>query len=241
MSAGPLHQLDPPQTRFRPAIRELSTETTASTGRLEFSAFDVDRADLVFARARVKPDKAYRREPCCEKVHRRGTRRLVAGHAASSYSWIRPPRRSWRLTASGVALASGARCWLACRRAQGERAVRPVPVVVVGVDAEHVVEVAAVEDQQPVEALAADAADPALGVGVRVRRPHRRADDRDAFAAEDVVEAAAELAVAIVDQEAERLLASSSGISRLRACWATQAPSGWSCRRRTRPGGARAR
>jgi hypothetical protein len=29
---------------------------------------------------------------------------------------------------------------------------------------------AAAEDEQPVEALASDAADPALGVGVRVRR-----------------------------------------------------------------------
>src|SRR5205823_11561344 len=48
---------------------------------------------------------------------------------------------------------------------------------------------------------------PALGVRVRVRRLHRRVDDLDRFAAEDVVEAAAELAVAIVDQEADRLLA----------------------------------
>src|SRR5205814_1376504 len=66
---------------------------------------------------------------------------------------------------------------------------------------------AAADDQEPVEALAADAADPALDVRVRVRRPHRRVDDLDRFAAEDVVEAAAELAVAIVDQEADRLLA----------------------------------
>jgi hypothetical protein len=67
---------------------------------------------------------------------------------------------------------------------------------------------AAAEDQQPVEALTAHAAGPpALGVRVRVRRLDRRADDLDLFAAEDVVEATAELGVAIVNQEAERSLA----------------------------------
>jgi hypothetical protein len=38
-----------------------------------------------------------------------------------------------------------------------------------GVDAEHVLEVAAVHDQDPVEALATEGADPTLGAGVRVR------------------------------------------------------------------------
>src|SRR5215212_2968800 len=66
---------------------------------------------------------------------------------------------------------------------------------------EHVVEVAAAEDQQPVEALTADAADPALGMGARLRRPYRRFDDVDAFGAEDLVGLAAELAVSITDQE----------------------------------------
>jgi hypothetical protein len=37
-------------------------------------------------------------------------------------------------------------------------------------DAEDVLELAAADDQQPVEALAADAADPTLHVGVRVWR-----------------------------------------------------------------------
>src|SRR5436190_24398317 len=91
---------------------------------------------------------------------------------------------------------------------------------------EHVVEVAAAEDQQPVEALTADAADPALGMGARLRRPYRRFDDVDAFGAEDLVEFAAELAVSITDQELRRMPSSSSCINRLRACWVTQRPSG---------------
>jgi hypothetical protein len=42
-----------------------------------------------------------------------------------------------------------------------------MPVVVTGIDAKHVLELAAAEDEQPVEALATDAADPALGVRSR--------------------------------------------------------------------------
>jgi hypothetical protein len=62
-------------------------------------------------------------------------------------------------------------------------------------------EVAAAEDQQPVETLAADGAHEPLRMGVRPRGTHRRVDHLDAFAAEDLVEAGAELAVAVVDQE----------------------------------------
>src|SRR6266511_3931227 len=84
--------------------------------------------------------------------------------------------------------------------------MRPMLVVVAGVDAEHVFELPPAEDEQAVEALATHAADPALGVSVRVRCPDRRADHGDPFALEDVIAAATELGVAIVDQEAERLL-----------------------------------
>lgn len=77
-------------------------------------------------------------------------------------------------------------------------------VVVVDVDVRHVFELSAVRDQEPVEAVAVDGADPALGERVRIRRPKRCADDLDALALEDVVEGAAELAVAVVDQEPDR-------------------------------------
>ena len=91
--------------------------------------------------------------------------------------------------------------------------MRPMLVVVAGVDAEHVHELTPAEDEQAVEALATHAADPALGVGVRVRCPDGCADHRNAFALEDVIEAAVELGVAIVDEEAERLLAVIRGSS----------------------------
>src|SRR6266540_520522 len=82
-----------------------------------------------------------------------------------------------------------------------EGAVRSVFVVVRDVGRENVVEVAATEDQDPVEAFAACAADPAFGVRPCCRRPHGRFDDADAFRAEDLVELARELAVAITDQK----------------------------------------
>ena len=60
------------------------------------------------------------------------------------------------------------RRWLFVGRVERERAVGPVSVVVGGVEAEHVLEVAAVDDQNAVETLAAEGADPTLGIGVRV-------------------------------------------------------------------------
>ena len=97
-----------------------------------------------------------------------------------------------------------ARRQLAERRPLPERAVWPMLVVMPDVGREDVVEVAAAEDQHPVEALAADAADPALGVRPRLRRPHRRLDHPDPLGAEDLVELAGELAVAVADRNRGR-------------------------------------
>src|SRR5881396_3258435 len=78
--------------------------------------------------------------------------------------------------------------------------MRPVGVVVVDVDAQDALELSAAADQEPVEALASDGADPSFGERVRRRCTKRGANDLDAFA-EDLVEGATELAVAVVDQE----------------------------------------
>ena len=59
------------------------------------------------------------------------------------------------------------------------------------------------EDEDAIEAVVADCAHPPLRERVRVRRLHRRADHLNAFRAEDFVEGAAELGVAIVDQQPE--------------------------------------
>jgi hypothetical protein len=75
---------------------------------------------------------------------------------------------------------------------------------VVDVDAEHPLEVPPVEDQEPVEAFGAGGADEALGDRVRPRCSDRCADDLQAFASEDGVEVAGELAVTIADEKAQR-------------------------------------
>src|SRR5439155_17301798 len=71
-------------------------------------------------------------------------------------------------------------------------------------DAEYALKVAAVDDQEPVEALSASGADKAFGDRVGLRRAYRCLDDLDALACEDGVELAAELAVAVADQVAKR-------------------------------------
>jgi hypothetical protein len=81
--------------------------------------------------------------------------------------------------------------------------VRAVLVVVLRVDVRDALEVTTAEDQEPVEALVAQALDPALGVRLRSWRSHRRLDYADAFAAEDLVEVRGELAVAVADQETD--------------------------------------
>jgi hypothetical protein len=75
-------------------------------------------------------------------------------------------RRRW--------VASGYHGGARLGRLEVERAVRPPAVVAAHLHAEHTLELAAADNQEPVEALTADAADPALDVGVRVRRPARR-------------------------------------------------------------------
>ena len=73
------------------------------------------------------------------------------------------------------------------------------------VDAEDAFEVAAVDDQEPVEALAADGADPPIDEGVRAGCPYRCADRPDGVGAEHLIEGRRELAVAVADQEPDRL------------------------------------
>src|SRR6266545_491691 len=76
----------------------------------------------------------------------------------------------------------------------------------VDVDAQHAFEMAAVEDQQPVQTFGAHGSDEALRDRVRLWRANRRLHDPDAFAAEDLIEGAAVLAIAVADQEAHALL-----------------------------------
>jgi hypothetical protein len=75
---------------------------------------------------------------------------------------------------------------------------------VLDVDAQDVLELCSARDQEPVEAVAANGPDPPFGERIRVWCPKRGADDLDGLASEDVVEGAAELTVAVVDQKPDR-------------------------------------
>src|SRR6266511_4747169 len=95
-----------------------------------------------------------------------------------------------------------------------ERAVRSVLVVMSDVGAHDLLELTPADDQEPVEALTPQAAHPALGVRLRFRRLHWCADHADPLGAEDLVEAARELAVAAV---AKRVRSPTSSTERSRA------------------------
>ena len=92
----------------------------------------------------------------------------------------------------------GRRVW----RLQQQRPVGTVAVVVLDVDSKDLLEVAASDDQQPVQTLGPDRPHPALGVRVRPGRPQRRAEHLATVRAENLVETAAELGVPVVDKEA---------------------------------------
>ena len=71
-----------------------------------------------------------------------------------------------------------------------------------GVDPKDLLQMAAPDDQQPVQALSTDGPHPSLRVGVGLWRPDRGHQHLAAFRAEYVVEAASELRVAVTEQEA---------------------------------------
>ena len=79
-----------------------------------------------------------------------------------------------------------------------------VRVVVLDVLGEHGLQMAAAEDEHPVEALAPDGADHALTDGVGPGCPDRALDDPDALGGEDGVEGSGELGVAVADEELDR-------------------------------------
>ena len=93
------------------------------------------------------------------------------------------------------------------------------PVVVAQIDSQYA-------DQDPVQTLSADGADPPFGVRVRLERPRWDLQDFDARGGEHSVEHRRELGVAVPDQEPEPVGRSSRSTSRFRACWVTQAPVG---------------
>ena len=74
------------------------------------------------------------------------------------------------------------------RRLELQCSVRPVPVVVLDVDSQDLLQMSATHDEQPVQALGPHRPDPALGEGVGVGRLHRREHHLGALRSKYVVE-----------------------------------------------------
>src|ERR1700722_10886636 len=90
------------------------------------------------------------------------------------------------------------------RRTLAERPMGTARVVVRDALGEHGFEMAAAEDEHPVEALAPQGADHALTDGVRPGCPDWALYDPDAVGSKDGVERSGELGVAVADKELER-------------------------------------
>jgi hypothetical protein len=108
-----------------------------------------------------------------------------------------------------------------------ERPVWAMGVVVLDELLQYYSEVAKSGDQEMVEAFAAERPYPAFRDGVGPRCLDRGAEDADVGVGEDGVEGGGDLVVPIADLEPGLggVLAERS-MSRLRACWVTQAPVG---------------
>ena len=95
-------------------------------------------------------------------------------------------------------------CWLG--RPEGKSEMRSLVVVVIDVLTKHHSQVALAEDEQPIQSLVAEGLDHPLTVGVGARTSVGREHDLSAFRAEHLVELVDELAVAVMDEELDRVL-----------------------------------
>jgi len=75
--------------------------------------------------------------------------------------------------------------------------MRPVIIVMGRVFGQDGAQVPLAEDEQPIGAFAPDGSDSAFGMGVRLRRLRRSADDLDAGGGEDRIERCGELRVPV--------------------------------------------
>jgi len=117
-------------------------------------------------------------------------------------SWLRDQSVLVDHAAEDLAPPQTRRVWFDCRirpSSQAQRGlllqatVRPMPVVVEDVLGQDLLEMAATEDEKPVQALAACGANKALRDRIRSRGSHRSLHYPDAVGAEHVVEADGEL------------------------------------------------
>ena len=107
-----------------------------------------------------------------------------------------------------------------------QRDLAAQPILLLEVVLQYHREVALSGDQELVEAFPAQRADEAFGDRVRPGCPNRGADDGDVGVGEHGVEGGGELGVSIAIKNRNWVACSPRSMSRLRACWVTQAPVG---------------
>jgi hypothetical protein len=90
------------------------------------------------------------------------------------------------------------------RRLEPQRPMRTVLVVVLDIDSQDLRQMPSSDNQEPVQALGTDGADPSFGERVRLRRSHRRHQHLAILRAEYLVEPAGELRVSVANQEPYR-------------------------------------
>ena len=83
---------------------------------------------------------------------------------------------------------------------EGQRALWPVPVVMIDEHFKGSLEVLLVQNQQPVETLRADGAHESLGDTVGLGRAKRRTNDLNPLASEHLVKPVGEFLIAIANQ-----------------------------------------
>jgi hypothetical protein len=116
-----------------------------------------------------------------------------------------------------------------------------MPIVVLEISLEDLLQVTTANDQQPVQALSADDTDPPLRVGVRVRRLDGRNEHSAPSARNTSSKPRQKFASRSRTRKRTRQPRSASTKSRLRGCWVTQALLGWQSRQRGGPGEGRVR
>ena len=100
-------------------------------------------------------------------------------------------------------------CWQTHRRrrSQGQATMWSMAVAMVDEDANDLLEMLAVEDQEPIQTLRANRPHEPFRNTVCLRRAKRRANDLYPLALKDPVKTLGELLIPIANQEAERVLA----------------------------------
>ena len=106
--------------------------------------------------------------------------------------------------------------------------MRSMAVVVLDIGTQRALELAATEDQYPVEALAPHRPDEALGEGVGLRGLYLCSNDRDPLSSKDLIERVCGLLSRSWIRNRSGDGFSASDHARLRACWVTHTALGFS-------------